>query len=164
MASKGTPFTAEERQQVRDLHAQGLSLREIARRLERSTRTVSKAAVDMGLAFDSRPTASATRAKQQDNRAARAQIIAWQYRRCLRLAERLDADTFQTVGNSQEGPVSVALDFVPAQDELHLSRAIGQYAKTAADLEKLDVGQDVASDRSMLGDLLAKLRGLNSAG
>ena len=159
MASKGTPFTAEERQQVRDLHAQGLSLREIARRLERSTRTVSKAAVDMGLAFDSRPTASATRAKQQDNRAARARIIAWQYRRALKLAERLDGETWTTATRTQAGCLTDVLSMVPADDELAMSRAMGQYVKAAADLEKIDAGDGAESARSMLGDLMGRLRG-----
>ena len=157
------PVTDADRNQIRALHAAGRSARQIAAAIGRHASVVSYHAKAMGLAFDRAQTRVATDAHVEDNRARRAALVEWQYRRSRTIAVRLDAATFQTAGNSQEGPVSAEFDFVPAKDELDLSRAITSYAKCAADLEKLDAGSDVAEDRSMLGDLLAKLRG-QSAG
>nr|WSX76182.1 helix-turn-helix domain-containing protein [Streptomyces sp. NBC_00899] len=46
-----TPVTDEERERIRELHAQGLGRNEIARTIGRGTRTVSIQAAAMGLTF-----------------------------------------------------------------------------------------------------------------
>jgi len=157
------PLSDEEKTEITRLHGEGKSVRQVAEAIDRAPSTVSRHAGELGLVFDRSQTAAATEAHTLDAKAARAAIIAWQYRRCLRLAERLDADTFSTVGNSQEGPVAAAFSFVPPQDELSLSRAMGQYAKTAGDLEKVDAGAGAEGAKSMLGDLAAGLRAVYQA-
>lgn len=149
--------TAKERADVKRMHGEGRSLRSIAEELDRSPATISKISEDLGLAYDRAQTAAATKAKQWDNAKARAALVEWQYARMMKLARRLDAPLFETAGNSQEGPVSAAFGFVPAQDELHLSRAISSYAKTAADLEKIDQGTGSEHLVSAIGDIGAAL-------
>lgn len=153
------PVSAEERATIKQLHGQGRSLRSIADELDRSPATISKVSEDLGLTYDRAQTAAATRAKQWDNAKARAALVEWQYARMMKLARRLDAPVFQTAGNSQEGPVAAAFGFVPSQDELHLSRALASYAKTAADMEKVDAGTGAEGAKSMLNDLMSRLRG-----
>ena len=153
------PVTNEDRKAVRRFHAQGKSLRAIAREIGRSPVTVGRIAKDAGLSFDTRPTESATRAKQQDNRARRAALIEWQYERALRLADRMAGETWETVTRTQQGAIIDRIGFVPSDDELALARAIGQYSKTAADLEKIDTSDGVDVAKSMLTDLFTRLGG-----
>ncbi|WP_282698236.1 hypothetical protein [Streptomyces sp. CC208A] len=61
MARKPRPVGEEDEQQVRDLHTQGLGRNEIARRLDRSGRTISIIAARLGLEFDCTRTEGATR-------------------------------------------------------------------------------------------------------
>lgn len=154
----GTPITEEEKAEIKRLHGEGKSCRQIADAIDRAPNTVSKHAAEMGLTFDREKTEAGTRAVMADNRARRAAIIEWQYRRCLKLAERLDGDTFTTLSRTPAGALPDELPFVPTDDELALSRAMGQYAKTAADLEKLDIGSGAEQAKSMLGDLISRLR------
>jgi transposase-like protein len=153
------PLSAEERAEIVRLHGEGKSVRQVADAIDRAPSTVSRHAGELGLTFDRSQTDAATFAAMADNRARRAAIVEWQYERCLRLAERLGAPTFETVGNSQEGPVAAEFGFVPPQDELHLSRALASYAKTAGDLEKVDAGTGAEGAKSMLNDLMSRLRG-----
>jgi transposase-like protein len=151
------PLSAEEKAEITRLHGEGKSVRQVAEAIDRAPSTVSRHAGELGLVFDRAQTDAATFAAMADNRARRAAIVEWQYERCLRLAERLGAPTFETVGNSQEGPVAAEFGFVPPQDELHLSRALASYAKTAADLEKVDAGHGSESLVSAIGDIGAAL-------
>lgn len=67
------PITEKDRDQVRALHAEGMSRNDIARKLERSPATVSKLANAMGLSFDRAPeVAAATTARKADLAARRA--------------------------------------------------------------------------------------------
>jgi hypothetical protein len=44
--------------------------------------------------------------------------------------------------------------YVPSDDEFSLSRAISTYAKTAADLEKIDAGMDTSGNMvSVIGQI-----------
>ena len=69
----GVPFTDAERARIRELHAQGMSSRAIARELGRSQGAVSKNAAAMGLSFDREQTKAATAAMVADSAALRAQ-------------------------------------------------------------------------------------------
>ena len=152
--------TDAEKAQIRRLHAEGKNCRQIATAIGRPPATVSVHAKAMGLTFDRSQTDAATDAKVADNRAARAKLIAWQYQRALKLAGRLDGDTWQTATRTQNGALTDVLKFVPTDDELSLARAIGQYAKTAAELEKVDTGSGAEAAKSMLSGVLDGLRSL----
>lgn len=58
--------TDEDRDAIRALHAEGCSRNEIARRLNRSGRTISVHAATLGLTFDRAATEEATRARMAD--------------------------------------------------------------------------------------------------
>ncbi|MBP8532366.1 helix-turn-helix domain-containing protein [Streptomyces sp. MK37H] len=60
------PVTDETREDVRRLHAEGCSRNEIARRLQRSGRTISVIAAELSLSFDRTGTEEATRARMAD--------------------------------------------------------------------------------------------------
>jgi hypothetical protein len=70
------PWTPDEERQLADLHAQGQTLCQIATTLNRSKQTVSRHAKKAGLKWDRAQTASATRARVEDNKARRASLEA----------------------------------------------------------------------------------------
>ena len=155
----GLPLTDEERTEIARLHGEGMSCRQIADAIDRAPITVSRHAAEMGLTFDRSQTEAASFAVMADNRARRAAIIQWQYERCLRLAERLQAGSFKVTGQTQFGLQAETFDFVPDGSELNLSRAMASYLKSAADLEKIDAGSGADAGKSMLTDLVEALRG-----
>ena len=67
-------LTEAERQQILDLHAEGLSCNVIAKRVARSRDAVSRAVRQAGGSFDRSQTQAAVRSKQIDNQARRAQL------------------------------------------------------------------------------------------
>lgn len=155
---KAIPLTDADLQQIRAMHGDGKSAAQIAASLGRSVSTVSRRAKRMGISFDRAQTAAATRAHQVDAAARRAAITGRLYTRAERILGILESGSFQVTGQSMDGIIVRELDFVPDGSELNLSRAIGQYLKTAADLEKVDTGS--GSDHALsaigqIGDALA---------
>lgn len=67
-------FGDEKRARLRELHAAGMSLRQIATELSASTETISRHARNMGLSFDRSQTAEATKARVADLAAGRAAL------------------------------------------------------------------------------------------
>ncbi|GAA4176519.1 helix-turn-helix domain-containing protein [Gryllotalpicola koreensis] len=67
-------FGDEKRARLRELHAAGMPLRQIAAELNASTETVSRHARNMGLSFDRSQTEEATRARVADLAAGRAAL------------------------------------------------------------------------------------------
>ena len=154
------PVTNEDRKAVRRLHAKGKSLRAIAREIGRSPVTVGRIAKDAGLSFDRRPTEAATRAKQQDHRARRADLVERLYHRAENIMTRLETDPFRAVATTSDGPVPVELPFVPTADEWNLARSLASHLRTAADLEKVDAASGGGSDHaaSAIGQIGAALQ------
>lgn len=72
--SKGTRIEDTERELVRELHAQNVGRNEIARRLNRSPRTISVIAAELELEFDPTMTEDATRARVAQLAALRSQL------------------------------------------------------------------------------------------
>lgn len=68
------PWTDTEDDQLRNLHADGLSLTETAKRMHRSKSTVNRAARRLGLHWDRTKTAAATAAVIADGRTRRAAL------------------------------------------------------------------------------------------
>jgi hypothetical protein len=168
--SKGRPpipFSDEEIEELKRLHAEGLGRNAIAREMGRSLRGVSVHAERLGLTFDRTATAVATEAKKTDAKARRAAIIDRAYARVEKLLDRLDeADEgrFKFTASTVNGIDTVSLDHVPGQEEKALSGAITQYLTQAVKLEQLDGDPGVEAARSMLGSLaegLNKLAGLD---
>lgn len=70
------PLTDDELTQIRRLHAAGTTRNDIARILERSGSTISKAAAKLGLSFDREQVKAATEARVADARARRAELMS----------------------------------------------------------------------------------------
>jgi hypothetical protein len=81
--------TDQERERVRELHAQGFGRNQIAIELGRSAGTVTTIAKQLGLSFDRSETAAATEAKVQDAKAIRAQLAIDLLSDARRLREQL---------------------------------------------------------------------------
>lgn len=154
------PVTDETRQQVRQLHAEGLGRNEIARRLDRSPRTISVLCEEMGLLFDRTATAVATEARKVDAKARRLGLIERAYARAEKLFARLEAAEdagFEYTATSGAGIQTVRLDHVPGIEEKALAGSISQYLSTAARLEAVDADTGIEAAQSMLGSLAAGL-------
>jgi hypothetical protein len=167
VAKTPRPFDEDDEQQLRDLHAQGLGRNEIARRLDRSSRTITVHADKLGLDFDRTATAVATQAKVIDSRARRAAIVERFYARAERLLDQLDAaedGAFKFTTSTVNGIETARLDHVPGQEEKALAGALTQYTNQAVKLEQLNGDPGVDAARSMLGALaegLNRLAGLD---
>lgn len=83
------PLTDDERQAIRDLHAQGHGCNEIARRIDRNPATVSRAAARLGLSFDRAETMAATQARRADAAAQRSKLMLEYLADARRLREQL---------------------------------------------------------------------------
>ncbi|MEP7194603.1 MAG: hypothetical protein ABI903_17280, partial [Actinomycetota bacterium] len=71
-----TTWTTNLDKRLRNLHAQGLPLRECAKRMGRSRSGVGDHAKVLGLSWDRSKTQVATKARVADNRARRAELEA----------------------------------------------------------------------------------------
>lgn len=143
---------------MRKLHAQGMTRNDIARDIGRSPSTVSKIARGLGLSFDRSATAAATAAKQRDNKARRADIVARLYVRVERILDRLEAPEYRFTATSVNGIETRTLDHVPGQEEKALSGAISGNLGAAARLEQIDAHKGADDAHSMLGQLAAGLQ------
>ncbi|MFE6225471.1 helix-turn-helix domain-containing protein [Streptomyces sp. NPDC057854] len=88
-AQRPRPVTEEDEQAVRDLHAQGLGRNEIARRLDRGTRTISVIAARLNLEFECTRTEKATQHRKAQLAEKRAILADALLDDALRLTERL---------------------------------------------------------------------------
>ncbi len=89
MSDPPVPISDVERDRVRELHAQGLSRAEIARRMGRGATTIGRVADSLGLVFDHRRTMAATRAAQVDAAHRRAELAAGLLEDAFRLRQQL---------------------------------------------------------------------------
>lgn len=163
---KPRPVTDFDRQEVRRLATEeNLGRNEIARRLNRSPRTISEiaAALDPPVTFDRTMTAVATQARVIDAKARRAEIIQRLYARVEATLTRLEEAShggFKYTTSTGQGIDTVSLDHVPGQEEKALAAAIGQYLTHATRLEQLDGDPGIEAARSMLGALAEGLNQL----
>lgn len=151
------PLTPHERDRIRALHADGTSCKEIARQLGRSPSTISKAAAAMGLAFDRAQTAAATRAKQADAKARRADLSLKLLDDAERLRQRLWQPSDQVI-STPKGPARVRLDLPPARDVRDIMTAVHTAVRGHVDIERLDADSGTEAAKSMLGALAEGLQ------
>lgn len=146
------PVTAADRDRVRELHAQGLSRAAIARDLDRPAVTIGRIADDLGLTWDRSATIAATKAKQLDAKARRAQLKL----DLLADAERLRLRLWEpatVVLSTPKGPARVTLNLPPARDARDLMGAVQAAVRSHVDLDRLDVSTGADDAKSMLGQL-----------
>ncbi|WP_425829318.1 hypothetical protein [Streptomyces fractus] len=157
------PVSDADREQVRRLHAQGLTRNAVARQIGRSASTVTKIAKAEGLRFDggARMTGAATEARRQDLAAVRTEAQHRLYTRALANLARVEASHYVRVELLPTGQtVDVVSDDPPAHDERHHAQAIASYLATAQRLAEVDAGRDTDGVRSALTDLGSGIRRL----
>ncbi|MGW7413419.1 helix-turn-helix domain-containing protein [Streptomyces sp. NPDC054863] len=134
------PITDRDREQVRQLHAEGKSRNRIARELGRSAATVSKIARSEGLAFSGGArVAAATEARRADA-AARRELLAY---------EALDGALGQV---ARTGGAETARD---ARDHATAARALTEVHARVAELARhSSTGSSGGSMLDRLGEAL----------
>lgn len=137
------PITADELQQVRELHAAGLGCNEIARRLERAQATISRAAARLGLSFDRAETLAATQAKKADAAGQRAQLMVEYLSDARRLREQLwMAHEYIDHGGKEFVEVRWTQDEPSPADKLRLMQASTMAADRSLRLDLHDGQRD----------------------
>lgn len=151
------PVTDETRQQVRQLHAEGHGRNEIARRLERSPRTISVLCDEMGLDFDRTATAVATEARKVDAKARRVALVDRYYAQAHRQLDRLDRSEHVVKEASFGKVLTYTIPEPTAQDVRALMQAAATASAQAAKLEALDADGGAEEAKSVLGQLASGL-------
>ncbi len=153
------PVTDADRRQVADLHAQGCSRNEIARRTGRSGRTVSRIAEALGLTFErGEQVRQATEARKVDARARRAALAL----ALLDDAERLRRQLWEPAQYIDHGgkdfiQVRWVLAEPTAADKRNLMQAVGLAVDRAVRLDEYDSGTGVGQVVSLLESLASGL-------
>lgn len=153
------PVTEEDRQAIRDLHAQGHGRNEIARRLQRGGRTISVEAWAMGLTFDNAAmTETATKVRQADLAERRTILAEALIDDALRLTEQMwqPAKIYNFGGKDntyKERPV----DEPPADAKRSLMLAAGQAIQRSIQLVPPVHSEGEDDARSVLGRMMTGL-------
>lgn len=134
------PIGDHDREQVEALHAEGLSRNEIARRIKRSGRTVSRIAEELGLTFErGEQVKAATEARKLDAKARRAALAVALLDDAERLRQAVWAETkVFNFGGRDNTYAEQSLDEPPHADKLRLIQAAGIAVSKSLDLDKYD--------------------------
>ncbi len=120
------PVTEETDEEVRRLHAQGLPRNEIARRMNRSGRTVSLIAQRLGLSFDRSATEEATRARSADLAALRTDLAHDLTMDAMRLTQQMwEPSVVFNIGGKDNTYTEHSVDEPPADAKRQLMAAAG---------------------------------------
>lgn len=149
------PFTDDEREALRALHAEGCGRNEIARRLGRSSRTITIYAAAMHLTFDRTATEEATRARKADLEERRTLLAEALQSDAERLTEQLwqPAKVFR-IGGSSNSYTERDVDEPPADAKKDLMAAAGIAVEKSLKLvppEREDVEGLAAVDQWLRG-------------
>jgi len=148
--------------QLRELHALGLPLNKIYKRMGWSVGSVSTHAKSLGLLFDREQMAPAIAAAQFDAKATRIRIQEKLLARAEYLADRVasaDTEGFVTlvpIGGGAQG--TQTLRFVPPNDERALGNAMSSYLNQAVALAKLDADDGLSEARGIIGAIMGAIR------
>ena len=151
------PWEPAETDTLRALHADGLSLNAIAKRMARSKDVISRRAADLGLNWDRTRTAVATQAVVLDAKARRAALQL----NLLGDAERLRLELWQPVeyidhGGKEFIEVRWTTPTPNYQDRLRIIQTVGVALDKSLRLADFDsTGADEV--RSLLGGIAARL-------
>ncbi|MFF0721332.1 helix-turn-helix domain-containing protein [Micromonospora sp. NPDC003816] len=156
------PVGPEDYELVRELHAEGLSRNEIARRIGRSGRTVSRIAAELELSFErGELVKAATEARKVDARAKRAALA----NALLDDAERMRQQLWQPADYVDHGGKEyVRVDWTTPEptfaDKLKITQSLGIMVDRAVKLDEYDADPGIDAAKSMLGALA---KGLGAA-
>ncbi|MFI6909895.1 helix-turn-helix domain-containing protein [Nonomuraea sp. NPDC050394] len=152
------PLTDTERQQIRDLHHQGLGCNAIARELGRDRSTISRAAADMGITFDRKQTRQATAARAADNAATRAQLASDLLADAVRLRKQLwEPCTIHSFGGRDNSYNCMDVDEPPFRDKRDIMGTAGMAIDKALRLTDYDANSGASEARSMLSAIAEAL-------
>lgn len=154
------PLSARKRNAIlRDIQAGSARRNEISRKHGVSASTVSLIAKQAGLgsAFDRSKTREATRARELDCKALRAQLKVDLLHDAQRLRGRAWSAYTVVVGGGPDGAERVELDLPPLPDVRAAYTAIGIAADKSIRLEQHDAGGDVDQAKSLLSRLFTGL-------
>ncbi|MFI6534172.1 helix-turn-helix domain-containing protein [Nonomuraea sp. NPDC050547] len=158
MPSDQRPVTDQERDQIRDLHAQGLGCNEIARQIGRNRWTVSTHAKAMGLSFDRARTREATAARAADNAATRAQLASDLLADAARLRAQLwEPCTIHSFGGRDNVYNEHPVDEPPFRDKRDIMSTVGVAVEKALRLTDYDANSGASEARSMLSSIAEAL-------
>ncbi|MEV5370528.1 hypothetical protein AB0N12_14425 [Streptomyces albogriseolus] len=135
-------YSAEDEEQLRQLHADGVSRNEIARRMEWSVETITNYAQRLGLSFDREAVRAATDARQIDPKDRRQRI----QEQLLDLAERSierATDRYLVHGWTHTGEsVAEWLQQPPAKETKDLTLAASSALTSALNLAQAGAGDE----------------------
>lgn len=153
-----TPLSDAERQQIRDLHAAGHGCNDIARQLGRDRSTISRAAADMSITFDRKQTRAATKARQADNAAIRAQLATDLLADAVRLRAQLwEPCTIHSFGGKDNVYNEHQVDEPPFRDKRDIMSTVGVAVEKALRLTDYDANSGASEARSMLSAIAEAL-------
>jgi AraC-like DNA-binding protein len=149
------PVTDADRRLVAELHAEGLSRNEIARRIHRSGRTVSRIADELGLSFErGEQVQAATEARKVDARSRRARLALALLEDAERLRQQLFAAcTVWNFGGKDNSFESQLIDEPSFRDKREIMSAIGIAIDRSVRLDEYDSGASVGQVVSLLESL-----------
>ncbi|ROO51064.1 hypothetical protein EDC02_5928 [Micromonospora sp. Llam0] len=148
------PVTEADYDQVRELHAQGLSRNKIATTMQRGTRTVSRLAAEMGLSFHAERTREATAAKQATARERRATLALALLDDAARLRAQLwEAASYVDHGGKEFERRDWTMDEPTFADKAKIMQSVGIAVDRAVKLDEYDKDTGTEDDKSMLVDL-----------
>ena len=155
-------WTEEEDATLRALYLRGISCREIGRRLDKSSSCIHDRCKKLGFTFSVEQTEKATALRVAVARAKQAELLDWLTDRAIVNARRLDTHPFLTCTRTQTGAITNELEYVPADDEFALTRAISVAVSTIERLVKM--GSDITpEDTSLVAKLRDKLSDIREA-
>ncbi|MET9510768.1 hypothetical protein ABZX62_20300 [Streptomyces flavidovirens] len=151
-------FSPDDEEQLRQLHADGVSRNEIARQMGWAVGTITNHAQRLGLSFDREAVRAATDARQVDLKEQRQrgeQRLMEHFNRMLdRAQNRYLMHGFSHTGES----VAEWLQEPPARETKDLTTAAVQALNAAVKLAQVDAGDSGREEaRSMLGKLFTGL-------
>lgn len=150
------PVSDAEREQIRILHARGMSCGQIAAELGRVKSTITKQCKALGLSFDRAQTKVATEAKVADSKARRAEAVRLMMDDWHRIRERAWAPYTVVLGTGT-GAETVTLDLPPAPDLRAFCSAMSGFIKDQVAIERHDADSGTMSAvdewlKAMLGE------------
>lgn len=157
---QGNPIDSEKRTAiVNDLRDDTKSRNQIARDHGVSPSTVSKIAREEHKEFDRTKVIHATRAKQADNRARRAQLASDLLADAEKLRKQLWEPTTIGAFGGRDGEWHTAeVEEPPFSDKRAILSSVQTAMRTSAELEKVDATGSTDGAMSMLGKLAAGLK------
>lgn len=148
------PLDDNDREQVRELHAQGLGRNEIARRIGRAPRSVTVICNELGLTFDRSGTEVATKARAADLAEKRALLAEALTDDALRLTDAMwQPSSVYAFGGRDNVYREKTLPEPPADAKKALMTAAGQAIDRSLRLVPLADDPGITAARSMLGAL-----------